>query len=102
MLGAAAMGLFAGLMGAKLGARASAGFAKNLRQPCTTTYRPFPSANIDKFSTAGLVTRLTTDVSNLQNAFQMMLRMCVRAPTSMMVAMIMAFIINAGWPACIS
>jgi ATP-binding cassette subfamily B protein len=55
----------------------------------------FSFANIDKFSTAGLVTRLTTDVSNLQNAFQMILRMCVRAPTSMLVAMIMAFIINA-------
>lgn len=95
MLVAAAIGLFAGLLGAKLGARASAGFARNLRSAMYDNIQTFSFANIDKFSTAGLVTRLTTDVSNLQNAFQMILRMCVRAPTSMLVAMIMAFIINA-------
>ena len=95
MLGAAAVGLFAGLMGAKHGARASAGFARNLRQTMYADIQGFSFKNIDKFSTAGLVTRLTTDVSNLQNAFQMILRMCVRAPASMIIAMVMAFIINA-------
>ena len=95
MLGCAAVGLFAGLMGAKYGARASAGFAKNLRRSMYDNIQTFSFSNIDKFSTAGLVTRLTTDVSNLQNAFQMILRMCVRAPASMITAMIMAFIINA-------
>jgi ATP-binding cassette subfamily B multidrug efflux pump len=95
MIGAAAMGLFAGLMGAKHGARASAGFAKNLRQTMYNDIQEFSFSNIDKFSTAGLITRLTTDVSNIQNAFQMLLRMCVRAPASMITAMVMAFIINA-------
>ncbi|MEA4947733.1 MAG: ABC transporter ATP-binding protein [Oscillospiraceae bacterium] len=95
MLAAAAVGLFAGLMGARYGARASAGFARNLRQSMYDNIQAFSFANLDKFSTAGLVTRLTTDVSNLQNAFQMLLRMCVRAPASMIVAMTMAFVINA-------
>ncbi len=95
MLCAAAVGLVAGLLGARLGSKASAGFAKNLRAAMYDNIQTFSFANIDKFSTAGLVTRLTTDVSNLQNAYQMILRMCVRAPTSMVVAMIMAFIINA-------
>ena len=95
MLAAAAVGLFAGLLGARYGARASAGFARNLRQSMYDNIQAFSFANLDKFSTAGLVTRLTTDVSNLQNAFQMLLRMCVRAPASMIVAMTMAFVINA-------
>ena len=95
MLAAAAVGLFAGLLGARYGARASAGFARNLRQSMYDNIQAFSFANLDKFSTAGLVTRLTTDVSNLQNAFQMILRMCVRAPASMIVAMTMAFVINA-------
>ena len=86
---------FAGTMGGKYGARASAGFARNLRKAMYENIQTFSFSNIDKFSTAGLVTRLTTDVTNLQNAYQMLLRMCVRAPISLVCAMIMAFFINA-------
>ena len=82
-------------MGGKYGARASAGFARNLRKAMYENIQTFSFSNIDKFSTAGLVTRLTTDVTNLQNAYQMLLRMCVRAPISLVCAMIMAFFINA-------
>ena len=95
MLVLSVLGLAAGLLGAKFAARASAGFARNLRQAMYENIQTFSFANIDKFSTAGLITRLTTDVSNIQNAYMMMLRMCIRAPASMVVAMIMAFIINA-------
>lgn len=95
MIGAAAVGLFAGIMGGKYGARASAGFAKNLREAMYTNIQTFSFSNIDKFSTAGLVTRMTTDVTNLQNAYQMILRMCTRAPASLICAMAMAFFINA-------
>lgn len=91
----AAIGLYAGLMGGKYGARASAGFAKNLREAMYTNIQTFSFSNIDKFSTAGLVTRMTTDVSNIQNAYQMLLRMCIRAPISLICAMCMAFLINA-------
>ena len=92
---AAAVGLFAGVMGGKYGARASAGFAKNLRQAMYENIQTFSFSNIDKFSTAGLVTRMTTDVTNLQMAFQMILRMCMRAPASLICALCMAFWINA-------
>ena len=92
---AAAVGLFAGVMGGKYGARASAGFAKNLRQAMYENIQTFSFSNIDKFSTAGLVTRMTTDVTNLQNAYQMILRMCMRAPASLICALCMAFWINA-------
>lgn len=95
MVVAAAIGLFAGIMGGKYGAKASAGFAKNLRQAMFENIQEYSFSNIDKFSTAGLVTRLTTDVTNLQNAYQMILRMCMRAPASMIIAMIMSFYINA-------
>ena len=95
MVAAAAIGLFAGIMGGKYGAKASAGFAKNLRQAMFENIQEYSFSNIDKFSTAGLVTRLTTDVTNLQNAYQMILRMCMRAPASLIIAMIMAFSINA-------
>ena len=95
MVAAAAIGLFAGIMGGKYGAKASAGFARNLRQAMFENIQEYSFSNIDKFSTAGLVTRLTTDVTNLQNAYQMLLRMCVRAPISLICAMIMAFFINA-------
>ncbi len=95
MVIAACIGLFAGIMGGKYGARASAGFARNLRQAMYDNIQTFSFANLDKFSTAGLVTRLTTDVTNLQNAYQMLLRMCTRAPASLIIAMIMAFSINA-------
>lgn len=91
----AIIGLFAGVSGAVFGAKASAGFAKNLRMSLFEKIQTFSFANIDKFSTAGLVTRLTTDVTNLQNAYQMILRMCFRAPVSLIVAMIMTFSINA-------
>ena len=79
----AGVSLFAGTMGGKYGARASAGFARNLRKAMYENIQTFSFSNIDKFSTAGLVTRLTTDVTNLQNAYQMLLRMCVRALISL-------------------
>lgn len=91
----ACIGLFAGIMGGKHAARASAGFAKNLRQAMFENIQTFSFSNIDKFSTAGLVTRLTTDITNIQMAYQMLLRMCVRSPITLIVAMIMAFTINA-------
>ncbi|MDO4475873.1 MAG: ABC transporter ATP-binding protein [Lachnospiraceae bacterium] len=92
---AALVALFAGLMGAVYGAKASTGFAKNLRKAMFDQIQSFSFANIDRFSTAGLVTRLTTDVTNIQNAYQMMLRMCFRAPISLVVALVMSFYINA-------
>lgn len=91
----ALIGLFAGFAGGKYGARASAGFARNLREALFRKIQTFSFSNIDHFSTASLVTRMTTDVTNLQNAYQMLLRMAVRAPASMIVAMIMAFYISA-------
>lgn len=94
MVLAALVGLFAGLMGGKYGASASTGFAKNLRKAMFENIQTFSFENIDKFSTAGLVTRLTTDVTNLQNAFQMILRMGMRAPASLIVAMVMSFYIS--------
>ena len=73
MVVAAAIGLFAGMMGGRYGAKASAGFARNLREAMFNNIQTFSFANIDKFSTAGLVTRMTTDVTNIQNAYQMIL-----------------------------
>ncbi len=95
MVLAAAVGLFAGLGGGRYGAKASAGFAKNLRESMFYNIQTFSFSNIDKYSTAGLVTRMTTDVTNIQNAYQMLLRMFVRAPMSLICAMIMSFAINA-------
>lgn len=94
MIIAAGIGLFAGVMGGKYGASASTGFARNLRKAMFARIQTFSFENLDKFSTAGLVTRLTTDVTNLQNAFQMILRMGTRAPASMLVAMAMSFYIS--------
>ena len=94
MLALALAGLFFGAAGGWFGAKASTGFARNLRKAMYTNIQTFSFSNIDKFSTSGLVTRLTTDVTNIQNAYQMVLRLAVRAPFSMIVAMIMAFIIN--------
>ncbi len=91
----AACGLLAGILGGRFAARASAGYARNLREAMFVNIQSFSFSNIDKYSTAGLVTRLTTDVTNIQNAFQMLLRMCFRAPFSMICAMAMAFAINA-------
>lgn len=94
MIVAAAMGLLAGLLGGRYGAKASTGFAKNLREAMFNHIQTFSFSSIDKFSTAGLVTRLTTDVTNVQNAYQMCLRMLMRAPASLICAMAMAFFIN--------
>ena len=87
-------GLWSGVMGGKYGALASTGFARNLRKAMYTNIQTFSFSNIDKFSTAGLVTRMTTDVTNVQNAFQMILRMCVRAPVHLVFAMFMAVVIG--------
>ena len=95
MILAAIVGLFAGVMGGKYGAKASTGFARNLREAMYENIQTFSFSNIDKFSTAGLVTRMTTDVTNIQNAYQMLLRMCFRAPVSLICAMLMTFLINA-------
>ena len=95
MIAAALCGLFCGVLGGKYGARASTGFAKNLRQAMFENIQTFSFASIDKFSTAGLITRLTTDVTNMQMSYQMILRICFRAPVSMVCAMAMAFLINA-------
>ena len=95
MIAMAVLGLMFGVLGGVCGAKASTGFARNLRKAMYENIQTFSFSNIDKYSTAGLVTRLTTDVTNVQNAYQMILRMCVRAPFSLICAMIMAFIINA-------
>lgn len=95
MLVAALIGLLVGFLGAMFGSHAATGFARNLRRGMFRNIQTFSFANIDKYSTAGLVTRMTTDVTNIQNAYQMMLRMAVRAPASMVVALIMSFTINA-------
>lgn len=94
MVVAACLSLFAGIMGGKFGASASTGFARNLRQAMFERIQTFSFANIDKYSTAGLVTRMTTDVTNMQNAYQMILRMCTRAPASLICAMAMSFFIS--------
>lgn len=91
----AIFGLATGMLGGKFGASASTGLARNLRKAMFENIQTYSFSNIDKFSTAGLVTRLTTDVTNVQNAYQMILRMCARAPFSMICAMVMAFMINA-------
>lgn len=93
MLVIALIGLLGGIGGGHFGAKASAGFAKNLRAAMFENIQTYSFANIDHFSTAGLVTRLTTDVTNLQNAYQMILRMCTRAPLSMICAMVMSYVI---------
>lgn len=91
----AVAGLITGVLSGKYGAYASSGFARNLRKAMYTNIQTYSFSNIDKFSTASLITRLTTDVTNLQNAYQMILRMCTRAPASLICAMAMAFMINA-------
>ena len=96
MMGVLALcGLWAGVMGGKYASKASTGFARNLRKAMYDNIQNFSFANIDKYSTAGLITRLTTDVTNLQNAYQMLLRMFTRAPASLLCAMVMAFTIHA-------
>ena len=95
MIVVALCGLAAGLLGGFFAARAGAGLARNLRKAMFDNIQTFSFANIDKFSTSSLVTRLTTDVTNIQNAYMMMLRMAMRAPATMAVALFMSFTISA-------
>ncbi len=94
MLLLAARALWSGIMGGRSGARASAGLARNLRRTMYRRIQTFSFANIDKFSPASLVTRMTTDVTNVQNAYQMVLRMLSRAPANLIISMTAAFIIS--------
>lgn len=94
MLVMAMFSLFFGIMGGKYAAYASSGFACNVREAMYANIQKFSFSNIDKFSTAGLVTRLTTDVTNLQNAYQMLLRMCIRSPLMLIIAVIMCLKLN--------
>lgn len=87
--------LAGGTLSAKFGAEASCGFAKNLRHDMYYKVQDYSFSNIDKFSTASLVTRMTTDVTNVQNAYQMMIRIAVRAPLMLIFSLIMSFRINA-------
>ena len=89
-IGTLSLGFLAGNHAAK----ASTGFAANLRDAMYTNIQTFSFSNIDKYSTAGLVTRLTTDVTNVQMAYQMIIRMCIRAPMSLICALTMAMMIN--------
>lgn len=95
MIGMAFIGLFGGMLGGRLGAKASTGLARNLRETMYNTIQTFSFSNIDKFSASGLVTRMTTDITNIQQAYQMMLRITVRAPLTMIIALILAFRINS-------
>ena len=90
----AAIALVLGVLAGKYAAEASTGFAGNLRDAMYENIQHYSFSNIDKFSTAGLVTRMTTDVTNVQNAFQMILRMCVRAPVHLVFATFMAVVIG--------
>lgn len=98
LVGAAMLALFFGAISGKYGAIASAGFAKNLRKDMYYNIQNFSFSNIDKFSTSSLVTRLTTDVTNVQNSYQMMLRIMVRAPIMIVLSLIMAFMVNPELP----
>lgn len=94
MLVLASLCLTLGILVGRLAAEASTGFACNLRDGLFSNIQTFSFHNIDKFSTAGLVTRLTTDVTNVQNAYQMLLRICVRAPIMLISALVMSIVIN--------
>lgn len=95
MIVLAMISLFAGMMAGKYAASASSGFACNLREAMYRNIQRFSFSNIDKFSTAGLVTRMTTDVTNVQNAYQMIIRIAVRAPLMLISSMVMCFVVNA-------
>ena len=95
MLVFAMFSLLFGVLAGKYGANASSGLACNLRDAMYENIQTFSFSNIDKYSTAGLVTRMTTDVTNVQNAYQMILRIAVRAPFTLICSMIMCFVINA-------
>lgn len=90
----ATLELIAGVLSARIGAKAAVGFSANLRQDMYDNVQTFAFSNIDKFSTASIVTRLTTDVTNIQNAYQMLIRMAIRGPVMMLFAMIVSFSIN--------
>ena len=94
MLVAAFVSLWAGAKSGKHAAIASSGFAKNLRKAEYHNIQNFSFSNIDAYSTSGLITRMMTDVTNIQNAYQMMIRVCVRAPLMLIASLVMAFIIN--------
>lgn len=94
MLILATCGLTTGFLAGKFAAQASAGFAANLREGMYDNIQTFAFSNIDKYSTAGLVTRMTTDVTNVQNAYQMIIRVVVRAPLTIIVSMIMCFVVD--------
>ena len=95
LLAAAMLSLFSGVMSGRMAAVSSAGFARNLRHDMYYRIQDYSFANIDKFSTSSIITRLTTDVTNVQNSFQMILRMAVRAPLMLLFSLIMAMTINA-------
>ncbi len=95
MIVVALFALFFGISSGVCGSKASAGFARNLRKAMHDNIQTYSFANIDKFSTSSLVTRLTTDVTNIQNAFMMLLRMAIRAPFTMVIAMVMSFTLSA-------
>lgn len=95
MLATAMLSLVSGIIAGKKAARASTGYARNLRKAMYYNIQNFSFSNIDKYSTAGLVTRLTTDVTNVQNAYQMLLRMFIRAPFMLVTAVVMCLMINA-------
>lgn len=94
MLVCAFLSLFCGMQSARYAAFASAGFAKNLRQAIFKKVQTFSFENIDKFSAGGLVTRMMTDVTNVQNSYQMIIRICVRAPLNLIFAIAASFLIN--------
>ena len=95
MLLLAMLSLTFGVLAGRFAAQASSGFARNLRKAMFENIQTFAFSNIDKYSTAGLVTRMTTDVTNVQNSYQMVLRMCTRAPVTLICALGMAIMINA-------
>ena len=95
LLAAAVISLISGIMSGRMAAVSSAGFARNLRHDMYYRIQEFSFSNIDKFSTSSIITRLTTDVTNVQNSFQMILRMAVRAPLMLLFSLIMAMTINA-------
>ena len=95
LAGVSILSLLSGLLGGVFGARASSGFARNLRHDMYYRLQDYSFSNIDKLSTSSLITRLTTDVSNVQNAFQMLIRMAARSPLMLIFSAIMAFSVNA-------
>lgn len=98
MVGAAIVSLLAGMLGGKFCASASTGFAKNLRRDMYVNVQGFSFSNIDKFSSSSLVTRMTTDITNVQMAFMMLIRMAIRSPLLLVFSIIMSFTIDTTLP----